>query len=53
MSKTELAWKAGLSAATINRIEKGEGCRLATRRKIILALGLRLSEKDKIFGNED
>jgi hypothetical protein len=38
---------------TIERIEKGEGCRLETKRKIILALDLKLSEKDKIFGNED
>jgi len=38
---------------TIGRIEKGEGCRLETKRKSILALDLKFSEKDKIFGNED
>jgi len=53
ISRTELARKAGLSVQTIERIEKGEGCRLETKRKIILALGLRISEKDKLFGNED
>jgi DNA-binding phage protein len=53
MSKTELARKAGLSVQPIHRIEKGGGCRLETKKKIILALGLELSEKHKVFGNED
>jgi DNA-binding XRE family transcriptional regulator len=49
MSKAELARKAGVSALTISRIEKGLSCRLGTKRKIIEALGQNLSEKDKIF----
>ena len=49
MSKAELARKAGVSPLTINRIEKGYGCRLETKRRIILALGYDLSDKDKIF----
>ena len=53
ISRTELAQKTGLSVQTIVRIEKGEGCRLATKRKIILALDLKLSDKAKVFGNED
>jgi DNA-binding XRE family transcriptional regulator len=53
ISKAELARKTGLSVQTIDRIKKGEGCRLETKRKIILALDRKLSEKDKIFGNED
>lgn len=36
MSKMELARLAGMSAATIDRIERGEACRMETRRKIIL-----------------
>ena len=52
ISKAELARKAGISAATIDRIEKGKGCHLATKKKIILAFGLELSEADKIFGDE-
>jgi DNA-binding XRE family transcriptional regulator len=52
MSKAELARKAGLSALTIDRIEKGKSCRLETKRKIILALGLQLSERGKIFGDD-
>jgi DNA-binding XRE family transcriptional regulator len=49
MSKAELARKAGISPLTIDRIEKGRSCRMETKRKIILALGYDLSEKDKIF----
>jgi DNA-binding XRE family transcriptional regulator len=49
MSKAELARKAGVSPLTIDRIEKGKNCRMETRRKIILALGYNLSDKDKIF----
>jgi len=49
MSKAELARKAGVSPLTIDRVEKGKSCRMETRRKIILALGYNLSEKDKIF----
>jgi len=52
MSKAELARKAGVSAFTINRIEKGLTCRLETKRKIIMALGRDLSEKDIIFPEE-
>ena len=51
ISKAELARKAGLSVLTIDRIEKGKSCRLETKKKIILALDLKLSEKNKIFGN--
>jgi DNA-binding XRE family transcriptional regulator len=49
MSKAELARKAGVSPLTIDRIEKGKNCRMETKRKIILALGYTLTDKDKIF----
>ena len=49
MSKAELARKAGVSPLTIDRVEKGKSCRMETRRKIILALGYKLSDKDRIF----
>ena len=53
MSKTELARESGLSSLTIDRIEKGDGCRMETKRKIILALGYALSDKGNIFsGNQ-
>ena len=49
ISKAELARNAGISPVTIDRIEGGKICRLETNRKIILALGLELSEACKIF----
>ncbi|RMF48241.1 MAG: XRE family transcriptional regulator [Deltaproteobacteria bacterium] len=49
MSKAELARKAGVSPLTIDRIEKGAACRVATKRKIILALGYDLARKDEVF----
>ncbi len=49
MSKAELARKAGVSPLTIDRVEKGKSCRMETRRKIILALGYDLGEKEQIF----
>ena len=51
MSKAELARLAGISAVTVDRIERGEDCRLETKRKIILALGFSLSDKDKVFAD--
>lgn len=52
MSKAELARKAGLSTLTIDRVEAGRPCRLDTKRKILLALGKRVSDKDEIFAVE-
>lgn len=49
MSKAELAREACVSPITIARIEKGMPCRMETKRKILLALGLKLTEKDKLF----
>ena len=49
LSKTELARRAGLSPLTIDRIEKGHLCRMDTKRKVIRALGLRITEKEKVF----
>ena len=51
MSKAELAREANVSPITISRIEEGMPCRMETRRKIILAMGFKLSDKDKIFGD--
>ena len=49
LSKAELARRAGISPLTIDRIEKGMPCRIATRRKILLALGLKLSQWRRVF----
>ena len=52
MSKAEIARKAGISPLTIDRVEKGKGCRMETKRRIIEALGYEISEKDTIFPND-
>ena len=49
MSKAELARKAALSALTIDRVEHGMQCRMDTKRKILLALGLKLTDKERVF----
>lgn len=53
MSKAELARKAGLSTLTIDRLEAGRPCRLDTKRKVLLALGLKVSDKNLLFAGQD
>ena len=49
ISKAELARKANISTVTITRIEQGRACRIETKRKIVLALGYKISDKNKVF----
>ena len=49
MAKAELARKAGVSESTVDRIEAGHECRMETKRKILLALGLTIQESGKLF----
>lgn len=49
LSKAELARRAGVSVLTIDRVERGEQCRVDTKRKIILALGLKVTDRDQVF----
>ncbi|MFH1489749.1 MAG: helix-turn-helix domain-containing protein [Pseudomonadota bacterium] len=49
ISKSELASRAGVSALTVDRVEKGRSCRMDTKRKILLALGRDLTERARIF----
>jgi DNA-binding XRE family transcriptional regulator len=51
LSKAELARRAGVSVLTIDRVEKGAPCRLDTKRKIILALGLKVTDRGQVFGD--
>jgi len=51
ISQAELARKANISPFTIARIESGKPCRLDTKRKIILALGCKISDQNKVFGD--
>lgn len=53
MSKSELARKAGVSVLTIDRVERGGECRMETKRKILLALGFSLEDKNKVFGDNE
>ncbi len=49
ISKAELARKAKISPLTVTRIEQDKPCRTETKRKIILALGLKISDKKTVF----
>jgi transcriptional regulator with XRE-family HTH domain len=49
MSSMELARRAGISLLTVSRVEKGMGCRIETKRKILAALGLSPDEKEQVF----
>ena len=49
LSKSELARMAGISPLTLDRIEKGKDCRMATKRKILLALGLETRQRERVF----
>ena len=53
MSKAELARKAGLSTLTVDRVEAGKACRLDTKRKLLQALGLKVSDRESVFGLTD
>ncbi len=49
MSKAELARKSGVSVLTITRAENGKECRVDTKRKIMQALGLKITDRERIF----
>ena len=50
---TDVAREAGVSVLTVGRIERGEECRLETMRKIILAFGYSIEDKDKVFQRQE
>ena len=49
MTQAQLARKAKVALRTIHSVEKGMNCRMDTKRKILLALGLRFEDKDQVF----
>jgi DNA-binding XRE family transcriptional regulator len=53
LTKAELARKAGVSALTVTRVERGAECRVDTKRKIILALGLQPADRERVFGTNE
>lgn len=52
VSKAELARRTGLSVLTIGRIEAGRDSRVATRRRILEALGIPLDKRETIFATD-
>ncbi len=49
MTQAQLARKAKVALRTIHSVEKGMNCRMDTKRKILLALGLRFEDKEYVF----
>ena len=49
MTQAQLARKAKVALRTSPSVEKGMNCRMDTKRKILLALGMRFEDKDHVF----
>ena len=49
MTQAQLAKKARVALRTIHSVEKGMNCRMDTKRKILLALGLSFEDKSQVF----
>ena len=52
MTQAQLARKAKVALRTIHSVEKGMNCRMDTKRKIILALGLKVTDRSQVFAEE-
>ena len=49
MTQAQLARKAKVALRTIHSVEKGLNCRMDTKRKILLALGMRFEDRHQAF----
>ena len=49
LGKTELAKLAGVSPLTIDRIERDMPCRIRSQRQIVMALGMKVSQRRRVF----
>ena len=49
MTQAQLAKKARVALRTIHSVEKGMNCRMDTKRKILLALGVPFDQKGQVF----
>ena len=49
MTQAQMAKKARVALRTIHSVEKGMNCRMDTKRKILIALGMRFEDKDQVF----
>lgn len=52
ISKAELSRKANISPVTITRIEQGKPCRMETKRKIVMALKMEISDENRVFAED-
>ena len=48
-TQAELAVRAHVSPRTIHAVEKGQDCRQATKRKVLIALSVPWSARDEFF----
>jgi len=48
-TQAELAERARVSPRTVHAVEKGQDCRQATKRKILLALAVPWADRDEYF----
>jgi len=49
LTQSQLAHTAGVSLRTIHNVENGMTCRIGTKRKILLGLGLGFEDQDMVF----
>jgi len=49
MTQAQLAKKAKVALRTIHSVEKGMNCRMDTKRKILMALGIPFDQKNQVF----
>jgi DNA-binding XRE family transcriptional regulator len=49
MTQAQLAKKAKVALRTIHSVEKGMNCRMDTKRKILMALGIPFDQKNEVF----
>lgn len=49
MTQAALARKSRLSMRTIGSVEKGMNCRISTKRKILLGLGIPFEQQGAVF----
>ena len=49
MTQAQLAKKARVALRTIHSVEKGMNCRMDTKRKILMALGVPFDQKGQVF----
>jgi DNA-binding XRE family transcriptional regulator len=52
-TQAELARRARLVPRTITSIEAGARCRMDVQRRLLQALGLRLEDRERVFGPLD